>query len=82
MTPKEKAEELIEKFIEFSDTDFDAVGCPIYSSQIKSAKQCALIAVDEIIAAVKHALDYFDITRDFGAEPNFWQQVKSEIEKL
>jgi hypothetical protein len=75
MKPKEKAEELIDKFENYSFMDIDK-----RISSFNSAKQCALIAVDEIIntgllldssiyVMVKTSLDY-------------WQQVKQEIEKL
>jgi hypothetical protein len=70
MKPKEKAEQLTNKFL---------LSTPI-TCDIDDAKQCALIAVDEIIntgllldssiyVTVKTSLDY-------------WQQVKQEIEKL
>ena len=60
MSPKEKAEELIEQYITVRwDIDPD------------TAKQCALIAVDEV-------LGYMGADR--GTE--FWLEVKSEIEKL
>ena len=57
--PKEKAEELI--------FDFSDVGL-ITSIE---AKQCALIAVDEIINAVNE-----------WCEDYYWLQVKQELEKL
>lgn len=38
-----------------------------------TAKQCALIAVEEILNEVKYHSD---------AQPLFWNQVKTEIEKL
>jgi hypothetical protein len=80
MTPKEKAEELIKRFnkveifinIEPSniETDLKNVDCD-------ASKQCALIAVDEII----NSIVIFDLT---AAENQFtyWEQVKQEIEKL
>jgi hypothetical protein len=41
MTPKEKAEELVNKFSFFADT--------LHNGNRENAKQCALIAVDEIL---------------------------------
>lgn len=74
MTPKEKAEELVGKFrdkiISFlSDNMKDS-----------NAKQCALIAVDEII----QLLDHTPLIDDDYAEHiiNYWNEVKQEIEKL
>jgi hypothetical protein len=62
MTPKEKAQELVKKF-------FDATN--IYTFE---AKDCALIAVDEIIDFISEDPYY----KDF----NFWQEVKQEINNL
>jgi hypothetical protein len=58
MTPKEKAKELIRQF---------------YSVGAVECKQCALIAVDEIINLLG------DITNN---EIDYWESVKQEIEKL
>jgi hypothetical protein len=65
MTPKEKAEELIDKMLT-NDGD-EHHHCTYYV-----AKQCALIAVDEILSllwSVKTDVKYFS-------------KVKEEIEKL
>lgn len=61
MTPKEKARELIGKFNE------------IHTLNNYEAKQCALIAVDELIKENYPT----DIKRC-----EFWQEVRTEIEKL
>ena len=42
-----------------------------------AGKQCALIAVDEIM---KQCWDYRDI--DLQASYDYWQEVKTEIKKL
>ena len=70
MTPKEKAEELVTKMLkELFDLDL--------------AKQCALIAVDEILN------DYSYMQNVRNANSNqihsrrvYWQEVKQEIVKL
>lgn len=73
MKPKEKAIELIDKFCEYSHTDFDRIkGGYQFESQIKNAKQCALIAVDEILNN-----DGFTQFDQYLTE--FWQEVKQEI---
>jgi hypothetical protein len=59
MTPKEKAKELVEKYAIWSWNE---------------AKQCALIAVDEILKALPE-----DYQNDIWS---YWQEVKQEIEKL
>ena len=71
MTPKEKAEELVDRFREFADgTDAET---DRYSPNIEkqNAKQCALIAVDEI----------FRNNTD-ESKHDYWIKVKEEIEKL
>jgi len=72
MTPKEKAEELIKKMklCLFSDGYYDA-------------KQCALIAVDEIIKITcLKDLNYKKYINDNSEFISYWKEVKTEIEKL
>jgi hypothetical protein len=64
MTPKDKAEILVAKFIKHSRAEKDI-------KPIQSAKQCALIAVDEILNAI-----------GFSVMDEYWSDVKQEIEKL
>ena len=61
MTPKEKAKELINMY-------YQKVADSSYPEDL--AKQCALIAVDEIIK----------ISMDNLYSERYWQQVKQEIE--
>lgn len=60
--PKEKAKELLDKMT----TNADSL---IYKNQY--AKECALIAVDEILKAI-----------GFSDNKFYWQEVKQELEKL
>ena len=77
MTPKEKAKELVWKFAEYSHTDFDYNnGGYQVKSQMENAKQCALIAVDEIINCTRNGLG------DTIFSKEYWQEVKQEIDKL
>jgi hypothetical protein len=73
MTPKEKAKELIEMFIFFASNEGTTEDGFIYSDEMQmfNAKQCALIAVDEIL---KECLLQLKV--------EYWKQVKQEIEKL
>jgi thiol-disulfide isomerase/thioredoxin len=73
MTPKEKAEELVDKY--------NKNNYLYYSITIEQAKVCALIAVDEMIAFAKHAFSYINIEL---ATPSivYLEEVKQEIEKL
>ena len=72
MTPKEKAIELYNKMYE---TGFKPKSVLL---RIEQAKECALIAVDEIIEANHIA---FDENENCIAK-QWWKEVKTEIEKL
>ena len=63
MTPREKAKELVDKYLMNTPVGF----------HIDDAKECALIAVDEIINLVKHI--------DVDSE-DYWEEVKQEINNL
>jgi hypothetical protein len=69
MTPKEKAKELVEAMA-FScrECDYEA-----------KAKQCALIAVDEILD-LKHIVTLRRNMHEMELE--YWDEVKQEIENL
>jgi hypothetical protein len=75
MTPKEKAEELVDKMY---NTEHCGIKhqpnqryCDCEMMNIYQAKQCALVAVDEIIKS------------NAMLPPNLnWMEVKQEIEKL
>lgn len=68
MTHKEKAEELTGKYWDNVVGDCDC--------SWERSKQCALIAVDEIMLELSN--------EDMYLKSNyiFWQEVKNEIEKL
>ena len=67
MKPKEKAKELVDKYVKMEYLkDFQGMYLPL-------AKQCALIAVDEIIYVLD---EYIDPVR------MYWQEVKKEIQKI
>ena len=76
MSAKEKAEELVNKYLAIQFGDFPTT----------EAKQCALIAVDEILKAF-----YLNTGSDIVGnhvinfairESNYWEEVRKEIEKL
>jgi hypothetical protein len=78
MTPKEKADQLIEKYADSLPSIFYNV---VEAKNYHSAKKCASIAVDEIIK-----LDIFDCNDEWSDEEGdtreYWEEVKQEIEKL
>jgi len=79
MTTKEKAEELVDKYMNIKNvklSDYSIIYLP-------TAKQCALIAVDEIINTnPKIIINWaFSGTQEFN-NISYWQEVKQEIENL
>jgi hypothetical protein len=71
MTSKEKAIELVNKYTEIDVDSVDTIEgiIKIYIDNDK-AKQCALIAVEQLI---EHS---------YQVMKTFWKEVKTEIEKL
>ena len=68
-TAKEKADELVTK----------CRRClPMNLTTMLDAKQCALIAVDEIIKLDYNVLEYYGNL----SSTDYWYEVKQEIEKL
>jgi hypothetical protein len=70
MSPKEKAEILVAKFIKHSRAEKDI-------KPIQSAKQCALIAVDEILQ-----MGIMAQSGEWNMAKEYWEQVKQEIKKI
>jgi hypothetical protein len=75
MTPKQKAEELFDKYFTTG-----------YAPNVFYAKQSALVAVDEILYMLKNGLydtnikgDEYDGGFDMT---EYWEEVKQEIKKL
>jgi len=85
MTPKEKAEELIDKYLnaDFNCKDCDMPFCDMKCVRLHNyeAKQCALIAVDEILnnnSKIPGNVDGLHTNEN----SNYWLEVKQELEKL
>ena len=80
MTPQQKADQLVQKF--YSEVLYG--NSSDYSERILrifmiKAKNCALLAVDEVLEATKR----YDYT--LGPKPSYndyWLKVKYQIEKL
>ena len=76
VTPKEKAEELVLRYLRIDNNTKEW-----FNSYI--AKQCALIAVDEILQIFNNEWTKLDFwTEEINVTINFWQEVKQEIKKL
>jgi hypothetical protein len=85
MTPKEKAKELIEMFIFFASNEGTTEDGFIYSDEMQmfNAKQCALIAVDEIIQILPTSEYLEDVGNTIeNRQRTYWNQVKQEIKNL
>ena len=76
LSPQQKAKELLQSMmmstnsvINFTTGDMD------YLPQNQYAKQCAIIAVDEILKSMEDVMPHPPFE-------SYWQQVKTEIQKL
>jgi hypothetical protein len=76
MKPQEKAKQLIETYLKMNDGLIEEF-IPIPK---EGAKQCALVAVDEIINA--NGLHPNDTNYDYNKAEVYWQEVKKEIQLL
>ena len=89
MKPIEKAKELFQKYCYAIRTEENDSG---YFTNVIYAKDCAIIAVDEIINSYPHSYEIEkektknneDITIITNIKSNigYWLEVKEEIEKL
>ena len=70
MTPKEKAQELLNNFYQATDGHWN---------QVPVSKQCAFIAVDEILKSQPY--DIYTIKQCDNMN-KYWREVKNEIEQL
>lgn len=73
MTPEEKAEDLVDRMLGLDMDDptrFDYI-------DVEAAKHFSLIAVDEILLALK-----YDMNSPTNGSIKYWNKVKQKIEKL
>lgn len=71
MTPKEKAKELVNTYFHIIDNAHPLTDISI------SAKQCALIAVDEMLMYLQ-----IQFAGQLKNANKYWQEVKKELEQL
>ena len=72
MTPKEKADELCLKYYKIIERTLSI-------EHVKITKQCALIAVDNIILANPHSNPF---NTDVYSTMDYWIEVKKELEEM
>ena len=84
MTPKEKANDIVNKFY----TQRDGTGL-LFNVYWSNAKTCALITIDEIIESRKDDVSFDDTTWQTSTYSSkhpmylsYWIQVKKEINQL
>lgn len=90
MTPQEKAIDLIDKYHLKVNVLYTQDSNPAVMNgamTVNSSKQCALIAVDELIESFNSIYDASirNIEKYSGAKygmRDYWEEVKKEIEKL
>ncbi len=94
MTPKQKAIQLLRKMhVTQENAISNETNISYYCMAFDIARECALIAVDEIIDALekydelteKHLKDEFDVTyfscelQNMDSDFRYWEKVKQEI---
>jgi hypothetical protein len=91
MTPKEKAKELVDKFYTYADDNYADDKNPYFGQILankrivhkNSTKQCALIAVDEILNALMYPPQLNEYRQVIHIKVLlYYKEVKQEIEKL
>jgi hypothetical protein len=75
MKPKEKAEQLVDKYLEV----LPSRNSIMYIADVETAQKCAIIAVDELIEC---SISYDNYNATWASQENYWKEVKNEIEKL
>jgi hypothetical protein len=81
MTPQEKAKELFDKFhfvnsesVELESGDYEL----LFSLHESDAKKCSLIALEEILDALK----FMPYGIQYLSARDYFEEVKEELEKL
>jgi hypothetical protein len=87
MIPKEKAKELVNKqYSLITGMELSYVSKLIYlpkgDTNYETAKQCALVVVDEMIKEYKRIAIPYIADKSYVIDMEYWQEVKQEIEKL
>jgi hypothetical protein len=77
MTPQEKAKQLVDRYYFSLPNNGSFSGINNINSRWDEGKQCALIAVDEILNVVERV--YY---HDANMLVPYWEEVKQEIEKI
>lgn len=82
MTPEQKAKELIEKYYPLTSgchSNVHVSTTTAHKMKYRKAKECALIAVDEIMEML---LKYAEDTHIGTVKLPYWEEVKEHIIKM
>jgi hypothetical protein len=80
LSPQQKAKELLQSMMMSTNSVINfTTGDMEYLPQNQYAKQCAMIAVDQIILSNPHSNPF---NTNVYSTMDYWQQVKTEIKKL
>ena len=80
METKKKAEELVEKLFKMQVLILKDIGeIPVKQTEMRIAKQCAIICVDEIIKS-HHSCE--DCKEEGSIELRDWGRVKEHLNKM
>jgi hypothetical protein len=74
MTPEYKAEILVDKFVKYTPADSEL--------EYPYAKECAILAVNEIINEIYEIDNQLSESRLLDKNLKYWLEVKKELEKL
>ena len=77
LTPKQKAKELVLKFKELPQE-----GTLMFYITFEISKQCALIALDEIIKSLENYGKESDELQNMENNFRYWQEVRQELLKM
>jgi hypothetical protein len=81
-TSKEKAEELVNKFLQFQDHESANILAVLKGIDIENAKKSALICVIEIKNDAESNWAVDDKNYEHSGHCKFWSEVLDEIKKL
>lgn len=76
LTPKQKAADLVDKFLDHAWADLELKGDEYSKSLRDSAKQCAIIHVDEILKEIPMYIG------NLNPRWKFYNDVKDELQKI
>ena len=85
MTPKEKAEELVGKFKQYSYYDAHDLTTRVKreESNTESTIECAIIAVDEVLSYIDgNHNGYYTMPENIKVQYDYYEEVKQELENM